>query len=94
MKEQNDSNPTMRTILEGVIKEMVAKGIYWPEAAAEFEKLFIMEALRRSHGNLGKAATTLGVHRNTVSKKMKEFGIEKGHREEICAEAIPVKRAV
>jgi DNA-binding NtrC family response regulator len=94
MKEQTDSKPTIRTILEGVIKEMVAKGIYWPEAAAEFEKLFIMEALRRNHGNLGKAAITLGVHRNTLSKKMKEFGIEKGHRGETSVGAVPIKRAV
>ncbi len=94
MKEQTDSKPNMRTVLEGVIKEMVAKGIYWPEAAAEFEKLFILEALRSNHGNLGKAATTLGVHRNTLSKKMKEFGIEKGRRGEIFAGAVPIKRAV
>ncbi len=84
----------MRTILEGVITEMVAKGIYWPEAAAEFEKLFILEALRRNAGNLGKAAVTLGVHRNTLTKKMREFGIEKGRRGEIFTGAVPIKRAV
>jgi len=94
MKEQTDPKPNMRTILEGVITEMVSKGIYWPEAAAEFEKLFILEALRRNCGNLGKAAVTLGVHRNTLSKKMKEFGIEKGRRGEVCVSAVPIKRAV
>lgn len=84
----------MRTILEGVITEMITKGIYWPEAAAEFEKLFMLEALRRNRGNLSKAAVTLGVHRNTLSKKMKEFGIEKGRGGEICIGAVPIKRAV
>ncbi|MFB3906639.1 MAG: helix-turn-helix domain-containing protein [Acidobacteriota bacterium] len=94
MKDQTESKPNMRAILEGVITEMVAKGIYWPEAAAEFEKLFILEALRRSRGNLGKAAIILGVHRNTLSKKMKEFGIAKGRRGQIFAGTVPIKRVV
>jgi len=34
------------------------------------------------------------VHRNTLSKKMKEFGIEKGRRGEISIGAVPIKRAV
>ncbi|HXK59595.1 MAG TPA: helix-turn-helix domain-containing protein [Acidobacteriota bacterium] len=89
LKDQAESKQSMRSVLEEVIKEMVAKGIYWPEAAAEFEKLFIMEALRRNRGNLGKAALTMGVHRNTLSKKMREFGIEKRSLRE-SAEKPPV----
>jgi len=94
MKEQAESKPTMRAVLEAVISEMVAKGIYWPEAVAEFEKLFILEALRRTRGNLGKAALTMGVHRNTLSKKMRELGIEKRRKGEYFASQPAIKKVV
>ena len=50
--------------LEEVIDEMVSKGIYWSEAASQFEKLFILrapagqqrqpESSRRDHGGSPK----------------------------------------
>jgi len=63
--------------LEEIIDEMVGKGIYWTEAVAQFEKLFILRALEKSNGNLSRAAETMGVHRNTLSKKLREHGINK-----------------
>ncbi len=63
--------------LEEVIDEMVRKGIYWSEAASQFEKLFIIRALQDSNGNLSRAAGIMGVHRNTVSKKIRQHAIGK-----------------
>ena len=63
--------------LEEVIDEMVSKGIYWSEAASQFEKLFILRALQSSNGNLSRAAEIMGVHRNTVSKKIRQHAIRK-----------------
>ncbi len=63
--------------LEEVIDEMVSKGIYWSEAASQFEKLFIIRALQDSNGNLSRAAEIMGVHRNTVSKKIRQHAIGK-----------------
>ena len=63
--------------LEEVIDEMVSKGIYWSEAASQFEKLFILRALQDSNGNLSRAAEIMGVHRNTVSKKIRQHAIGK-----------------
>ncbi len=63
--------------LEEVIDEMVSKGIYWSEAASQFEKLFIIRALQDSNGNLSRAAGIMGVHRNTVSKKIRQHAIGK-----------------
>ena len=63
--------------LEEVIDEMVSKGIYWSEAASQFEKLFIIRALQDSDGNLSRAAGIMGVHRNTVSKKIRQHAIGK-----------------
>lgn len=70
---------SLRGLLESAINEMVAKGIYWPEALAEFEKLFIGAVLRKHKGNLSRAADEMGLHRNTLSKKTREY--------EICCKA-------
>ena len=69
--------PRIKEILESVIDEMVAKGIYWYEAVSQFEKLFILRVLQETNGNLSRAAETMGVHRNTLSKKIREHGIHK-----------------
>ncbi len=67
----------IKQVLEEIIDEMVAKGIYWPEAVSQFEKLFILRVLEESNGHLSRAAETMGVHRNTLSKKLREHRIDK-----------------
>ena len=68
----------MREQLEQLIQEMLDKGILYDEARREFEKLFITRALQRSKGSVGDAATLLGLHRNTVARKMAEYRIKRG----------------
>jgi DNA-binding NtrC family response regulator len=67
----------IKQVLEEIFDEMVAKGIYWTEAVSQFEKLFILRALEKSNGNLSRAAETMGVHQNTLSKKLREHRIDK-----------------
>lgn len=67
----------IKQVLEDTIDEMVTKGIYWSEAVSQFEKLFILRVLKESNGNLSRAAQTMGVHRNTLSKKIREYRIGK-----------------
>ncbi|PYR77503.1 MAG: histidine kinase [Acidobacteria bacterium] len=52
---------------------MVTKGIRYDEAQREFEKKFIVQVLAKADGNLCKAADLLGIHRNTLSRKMTEY---------------------
>ncbi len=54
--------------------EMIEKGILFPEAMEQFEKCFIAEVMRRNDGNLIRSAASLGIHRNTLSKKAKHLG--------------------
>ncbi|MDA2928690.1 helix-turn-helix domain-containing protein [Acidobacteria bacterium AH-259-O06] len=72
--------PQIKDVLESVIDEMVAKGIYWSEATSQFEKLFILRVLQQTNGNLSRAAETMGIHRNTLSKKIREYDIQKKRR--------------
>ena len=74
------SKVEIKQVLEEVIDEMVAKGIYWSEAEAQFEKLFILRALEENGGNLSRAAETMGVPRNTFSKKIRQYGIQKNRK--------------
>jgi len=63
--------------LERLIDEMVQKGIRFADASREFERRFISRVLAESDGNLSKAADTLGIHRNTLSRKMTEHRIKR-----------------
>ena len=65
----------MRDRLEQLIGEMVDKGIRYQDAQREFEKHFIALVVGKCDGNLGKAATMLGVHRNTLTRKIQELRI-------------------
>ena len=60
----------MKEKLESLVSEMIEKRIYLEEAVREFEKRFIQNALTKTGGNQTKAATVLGVHRNTLSRKI------------------------
>ena len=67
----------MREQLEKLVHEMLDKGILYHEARREFEKMFIARALQRSKGNMGDAADLLGLHRNTIARKMSEYRIKR-----------------
>jgi Fis family transcriptional regulator len=68
----------MRDQIEHLVEEMVTSGIRYPEAHREFEKRFIAVALARANGSLGQAADLLGVHRNTLSRKISEYRLQRG----------------
>ena len=60
----------MKEKLEQLVAEMVERRIYLEEAVGEFEKKFIQSALKKTEGNQTKAAKVLGLHRNTLSRKI------------------------
>jgi DNA-binding NtrC family response regulator len=66
----------MRDLLERLVGEMVDKGIRYDDAQREFEKRFIARVLQVHDGNLGNAAKTLGIHRNTLTRKLQELKIK------------------
>ena len=67
----------LREALERLIDDMVAKGVRYEDAQREFEKKFIAQVLAKSDGNLCKAATMLGMHRNTLSRKISEYRLRR-----------------
>ena len=67
----------VRDQLEKLVQEMLDKGVLYDDARREFEKMFIARALQRSKGSVGDAAELLGMHRNTVARKMTEYRIKR-----------------
>jgi DNA-binding protein Fis len=56
--------------LESLVGQMVERGILFTEALTEFEKRYIRRVLERAGGNQSRAAKALGIHRNTLSRKV------------------------
>ena len=67
----------MREQLERLVDEMVAKGVRFEDAQREFEKKFIAHVLSKADGNVCKAADQLGIHRNTLTRKMTEHRLRR-----------------
>ena len=63
----------MRTRLESLIDEMLEGHILLDEALSEFEKLYITKALARHKQHLSKTAVVLGIHRNTLAKRVATY---------------------
>jgi Fis family transcriptional regulator len=62
--------------MEGLVSWMVERGILFDEAVGEFEKRFIKRVLDRVDGNQSRAADVLGIHRNTLSRKLVEYKLD------------------
>lgn len=63
--------------LERLVDEMVTRGVRYEDAQREFEKKFISHILSKSDGNLCQAADLLGMHRNTLSRKITEYHLRR-----------------
>jgi DNA-binding NtrC family response regulator len=73
-KSAAPENPMqMRARLEALIDEMLDGQIMLDEALAEFEKLYIQKALSRHKEHLSRTANILGIHRNTLSKRVSTY---------------------
>lgn len=63
----------MRERMGTLIDLMLDGQILLTEAIAEFEKIYIEKALERNANHLSNTATALGIHRNTLTKRVTEY---------------------
>ena len=63
----------MKEQVERLISEMVNAGVFFQDAVSEFEKKYIRKVLDISGGNQSRAAKALGIHRNTLGRKMEQY---------------------
>ena len=67
----------MKDLIERLIAQMVDSGMFFPDAVSEFEKRYIRKVLEDSQGNQSRAAKVLGIHRNTLSRKVEEYKLDR-----------------
>ncbi len=67
----------MKEELETLVGQMMERGILLDEALTEFKKRFIRRALERARGNQSRAAKELGIHRNTLSRLVEEYKLDR-----------------
>jgi DNA-binding NtrC family response regulator len=65
----------VKSQLESLVDRMIEQGIFFSDAVSEFEKRFIEAILAKNKGNQSRTAKALGIHRNTLSRKIEEFDL-------------------
>ena len=68
----------MNEKFDGLIERMLDANVFLPEAIEILERGMIQRALDRNSGNQCAAAKQLGIHRNTLQRKMTEYEIGNG----------------
>ena len=66
----------MKDQLEALVNQMIEHQITFAEAVGELEKKFIRKILEKHNGNQSKAAKALGIHRNTLSRKLESLQLD------------------
>ena len=64
--------------LDGMVDRLLNSGICLQAATERLERGMIGGALRRAEGNQSAAAKALGIHRNTLQRKMGEYDLSTG----------------
>ena len=67
----------MKDQLEALVTQMIDRGLLYDEAISEFERRFILKVLEKNQGNQTKAAKAMGIHRNTLNKKLASYNHSK-----------------
>jgi len=66
--------------LEALVNQMIERGILFDEALGEFEMRFIKRVLENHRGNQSRAARALGIHRNTLSRRLGRLQVDRRRR--------------
>ncbi len=67
----------MKEKMEALIEQLIDQGLLLDEALCEFERKYILKVLDKNRGNQTKAAQALGIHRNTLTKKLTSYNHHK-----------------
>jgi DNA-binding NtrC family response regulator len=67
----------LREQLDKLVNEMFDRGIRYEDARRELERRYIARALTSADGNLCRAAELLGLHRNTLTRKITEYRLKR-----------------
>lgn len=69
----------MKDRFDGLVNQLLAGNIFLEEAIEVLEKNMIQRALERHNGNRSAASKQLGIHRNTLQRKLVEYKLSNAH---------------
>jgi DNA-binding NtrC family response regulator len=69
----------MKDGFDGLVQHLLDGGIFLQQAIEILEKSMIQGALRHNQGNQCAAAKQLGIHRNTLQRKMVAYDVGGTH---------------
>ena len=69
----------MKESFDALIDHLVTGGFFLEEAVEILEKGMITRALTKTKHNQSEASKLLGIHRNTLQRKMTQFQIDGKH---------------
>ena len=70
---RNGKKVQMKSRIEALVEEMLDGSILLSEATGVFESVFIKKAFERNQRNISKTAKRIGIHRNTLSKRLADY---------------------
>jgi DNA-binding NtrC family response regulator len=68
----------MKERFDGLVEHLLGSGFFLEEAIELLEKTLIQSALVRTQGNQSAASKLLGIHRNTLQRKMVDYQLAGG----------------
>jgi len=66
----------MKEAFETLVDHLLEKGFFMQQAVEILERTLMARALERTGGNRSEASKLLGVHRNTLQRKIEEYKLE------------------
>ena len=70
----------MKENFDSLVNHLMGHGFFLEEAVELLEKSMIGRALERTKGNRCAASKMLGIHRNTLQRKIEGYGIEESKK--------------
>ncbi len=91
MRERDE----MKEKFEALVEHLVGNGFFLEEVVELLERTLIERTLERTGGNRSAASKLLGIHRNTLKRKMTEYKLstQKPRRKPVRAESRTRRKA-
>ena len=79
---------SMKQPFEQLVDHLMDGGFFLEEAVEILERTMITRAVERTGGNCSAASKLLGIHRNTLKRKMLEFKVERKPPQKVKKSAV------
>jgi Fis family transcriptional regulator len=93
IRKNNDqqARKPLKREMDTLVTQMHSAGMSYADSLRQFKRRYILQVLAHHKGNQCKAATELGMHRNTLSRTLAELDlntaqIRKGMRRPVASE--------